>query len=172
MEGEMHTIRASADRLRHEIERRRVRSPVAGRVVEVASLPPGSFVKQGDRLGAIVPPGEVKIVAHFDPAKSLGRIHKGQPARLRLDGFPWSQYGTLDATVTRVAGEIRQGRVRAELTPIVDAATRIPLQHGLPGVVEIEVERISPAWSVLRIAGRRFASQTPDQGTPTGEVER
>ncbi len=172
MEGEMHTIRASVDRLEHESERWRVRSPVAGRVVEVAPLPTGSLVRQGDRLGAIVPPGEVKIVAHFDPGKSLGRIHKGQPARLRLDGFPWSQYGTLDATVTRVAGEIRRGWVRAELTPIVDAQTRIPLQHGLPGVVEIEVERISPAWSVLRIAGRRFASQTPGQGTATGEVQR
>ena len=69
----------------------------------------------------------------------------GQRARLRLDGFPWTQYGHVDATVTRVASETREQRVRVELTVRRRRPTpRSRSQHGMPGVVEIEVERVAP----------------------------
>jgi membrane fusion protein (multidrug efflux system) len=32
----------------------------------------------------------------------------------------------------------------------------VPMQHGLPGTIEVEVERISPAALVLRAVGRRM----------------
>jgi membrane fusion protein (multidrug efflux system) len=35
-------------------------------------------------------------------------------------------------------------------------ASDIPLQHALPGTVEIQVEKISPASLILRAAGRRI----------------
>ena len=38
----------------------------------------------------------------------------------------------------------------------------VPLQHGLPGTLEVEVERISPAALVLRVAGRSLARPKPD----------
>ena len=158
LEGAITTAGAVIDRLAYEIGRRRVRSPVAGRVAEAVTLPPGSLVHEGDLLGAIVPPGEVKIVAQFKPGEALGRIGPDQPARLRLDGFPWSQYGSIAATVTRVAGELRHGRVQVELAPAPNPPAAIPLQHGLPGVVEVEVERVSPATLILRIAGQRSAA--------------
>jgi membrane fusion protein (multidrug efflux system) len=53
-----------------------------------------------------------------------------------------------------VAGEVQDGTVRVELAVGPDAARRIPLQHGLPGSVEVWVERLSPAALLLRQAGR------------------
>jgi hypothetical protein len=38
----------------------------------------------------------------------------------------------------------------------LDAAPPIPLQHGLPGIVEVEVDHVSPATLVLCTAGRLF----------------
>jgi hypothetical protein len=38
----------------------------------------------------------------------------------------------------------------------LDAALPIPLQHGLPGTVEVEVDHVSPATLVLRTAGPLF----------------
>jgi len=87
----------------------------------------------------------------------LGRIRPGQHARLRLEGFPWAQYGSVSATITNVASEIRDGTIRVEMALDSNPGSRIPLQHGLPGSVEVEIETLSPANLVLRTAGSLLA---------------
>jgi membrane fusion protein (multidrug efflux system) len=157
LEGQKATTAATIERLQNEIERRRIRAPVTGRIGEVADLRAGAVVDEAQRLGAIVPPGGLRVVAEFLPPAALGRIRPGQRARLRLEGFPWAQYGSLPATVSSVGSEIRDARIRVELAVHPDPASPIPMQHGLPGAVEVEVERVSPAALVLRIAGRLVA---------------
>lgn len=149
---------ATIDRLRYEIERRVVLAPIAGRLGEVEILRAGSVVSQGDKLCSIVPSGEVKVIAEFPPASAIGRIRPGQPARLRLQGFPWTQYGSIGATVQSVGSEVRDGRVRVELALNPNTNTAIPIQHGLPGSVEVQVEQVSPATLALRAAGRLVTS--------------
>jgi multidrug resistance efflux pump len=148
----------------YEITTRSVRSPVAGRLGEVANVQVGTVIREGDKIGAVVPPGTLKVIAAFLPATALGRIRPGQPARLRLEGFPWTQYGVVKARVTRVASELRNERMRVDLTVDADTASLIPFQHGLPGTVEVEVDRVSPATLVLRTAGLLFATpgSTPE----------
>jgi multidrug resistance efflux pump len=153
LDAQIPAIEVSIARLAHQIERRRVRAPVSGRLGEAAVLRPGGMVREGDRLAAIVPASKLAMIAQFAPSSALGRIRPGQPARLRLDGFPWAQYGTVTARVSRVAGEVRDGSVRVELA-VDRSSPSIPLQHGLPGTVEVEVERATPASLVLRNAGR------------------
>jgi multidrug resistance efflux pump len=155
--GDMTTAAAAVERLAHEIARRRVRAPMAGRLGGVAELRIGSVVREGDRLAAVVPRGDLQVVADFPPPSALGRVRPGQPARLRLEGFPWTQYRSLGATVRRVASEVRDGRVRVELGVDPDGASPIPLQHGLPGTVEVQVERVAPMTLVLRTAGKLLA---------------
>jgi len=156
IDGDIATVAVTLERLGHEIEQRRLRAPVAGRLGEAATLHSGAVLQAGDTLGAILPPSALKVVAYFLPSVALGRLHHGQPARLRLAGFPWTQYGSLAATVTSVAHEVRDGQIRVELHLAPDAASQVPLQHGLPGTVEVEVERITPAALVLRVAGQRL----------------
>ena len=156
-EGQISVSRATRGRLEYEIERRYIRAPVAGRLGEVATLQVGTWVREGARLGAVVPPGTLKVMADFLPSAAIGRIQAGQPARLRLEAFPWTQYGAVSATVASVASEVRDGRVRVELTVRPNPASLIPLQHGLPGTVEVEVDRVSPAILVLRTAGQLLA---------------
>jgi membrane fusion protein (multidrug efflux system) len=170
IEGDIATATATLERLGHEIEQRRIRAPVAGRLGEVATLHSGAVLRAGDTLGAILPPSALKVVAYFLPPVALGRLHPGQPARLRLAGFPWTQYGSLAATVTSVAHEVRDGQIRVELHLTPDAASPIPLQHGLPGTVEVEVERLTPAALVLRVVGQRLgvSARAVDAGNSRG----
>jgi len=153
METQIPALEVSIARLTHEIDLRRVRAPISGRMGEAAVLRPGAVVREGERLAAIVPASKLAMIAQFAPSSALGRIRAGQPARLRLDGFPWAQYGTVTATVSCVAGEVRDGSVRVELA-VDRAAPGIPLQHGLPGAVEVEVERATPTALIRRNAGR------------------
>ena len=155
IEGQLRGSRAAAMRLNAEADRYVVRAPASGRLGEIAVLRLGSFVRAGDRLGVVVPAGNLIAVAQFSPSAAIGRIRPGQTARLRLDGFPWTQYGTLEATVLRAANEIRDGAVRVELAIHPDSNTRIAVEHGLPGSAEVAVEQITPLSLLLRTAGVR-----------------
>ena|SRR5215469_1855504 len=158
MQGQQATVSAEIERLEGEVGRRNIKAPVDGTLGDVSNLRVGSVVREGDRLAVVVPRGSLRIVANFLPPDALGRIKPGQPARLRLEGFPWAQYGSVNATVSSVANEIRDRRIRVELAVESNANSRIPMQHGLPGTIEVEVERISPAALVLRIASRALTS--------------
>ena len=94
----------------------------------------------------------------------MGRIQAGQRARLRLDGFAWTEYGQVSATVSRVASEPRSGRVRVELAVNPESAPLIPSQHGLPGKVEIEIERVSPAELAMRGVGKMLSQKIETRG--------
>lgn len=163
MRASLATGEATVARLEHDGTMRRITAPVSGTLAEVATVHAGAFLNEGDTVATIVPPGAIRVVASFPPAEALGRVEVGQTARLRLDGFPFTQYGRLDAVVSSVARELRDGRVRVELT-LTNTPTTVPLQHGLPGIVEVEVEQVSPATLVLRAAGRRLAPTAAASG--------
>jgi len=165
-EGDIATTQATIARLKQEIERHIVRAPVSGTLGDVAQLGAGAYVAEGQKLATIVPRGGLIIVGEFAPAAVLGRIHAGQPARLRLDAFPWAQFGTIEATVSRVGTEIKDNLVRVEFAPTAASAPRIAMQHGLPGTVEVSIEKTSPAILVLRTAGQLAAGpMQPLSGT-------
>jgi multidrug resistance efflux pump len=151
--GELQTAEAERQRLAYEMERKVVRAPISGRLAECLTLAPGAHLTEGDKLGVILPSDQVHAVAEFDPASAFGKLHPGQPATLRLQGFPWAQFGVVPARVSNVASEIRDGKVRVELALASRIPSGVPLQHGLPGTVEIETERISPFALLLRTAG-------------------
>jgi multidrug resistance efflux pump len=170
--GQQTATTSTVARREREAELRRVRAPVAGRLGEVNPVQVGAIVREGELLASIVPDGLVRAVADF-AAPALGRLHPRQRARLRLDGFPWTQYGYVDAVVTRVASETREQRVRVELTVQRQSNSQIPLRHGMPGTVEVEVERVAPLALLVRSLGHTL-SGTPvtggtaraDPGTP------
>jgi membrane fusion protein (multidrug efflux system) len=150
------------DRLDYQIEKKQVRAAAAGRLVDVVELAAGDYVAQGQRLGTILAKGQshVRVRARF-PKETVGIIRSGQRARLKLDGYPWSIYGTVPAQVSSVGtepgivatAEAIPGTVRVELEIEPPADPRIVLQHGLTGTAEIEVGRVSPVALLMRAIG-------------------
>ncbi len=165
LEGQVRIGEASIRRLETDIAKRVVRAPIAGRLGEVTDLPVGIVVTAGQRLAAIVPSGELKIVAHFMAHEALGRLEPGQKARLRLDAFPWTQYGSVVGKVARVSSEPFNGMVRTEIHIDKTSSKLIPYQHGLVGTVEVAVEQVSPAVLLLRSAGKLVGR--PDKSSAT-----
>jgi len=152
--------------LKQRIALHTVRAPIRGRVAHATPLKPGAVVAAGARLCTVVPAGAVRIVGFFPAATSAGRLHQGQPARLRLSAFPWTKYGVVHATVERVGQEPREGLLRVELSLSPGQNTAIPIQHGLSGLVEVEVEKVSPLALVLDAAGRYMMGR--EAADPTG----
>jgi membrane fusion protein (multidrug efflux system) len=158
LDGDLAAARAEVERLSYEVEQMTIRAPVAGTLGDVSPLQPGAVVSAGDVIATVVPAGELQIVAAFPP-DAIGRIAPGQRAHLRLDSFPWTQYGTVAARVTRVGNELREGAIRVELAP--SASPRFVLRHGMTGTVDVEIERVTPGAMLLRAAGERSADAEP-----------
>jgi membrane fusion protein (multidrug efflux system) len=166
IEGQIATANVTSKRLAYDIEKRAIKAPASGRIGEAIDLSAGAVISAGDKIGVIIPRGDLKAVAYFRPSLAVGRIQPGQTARLRLEGFPWTEYGVINATVATVASEPRDGQIRIELALHRDPDSAIPFQHGLPASVEIEVTRLSPASLLLRAAGERIRSSQSSGSVP------
>src|SRR5262249_22883002 len=163
-EGEIKMREEIIERLKHGIELRMVRAPASGKLGETANLQPGQFVREGDKLGAVVPDGKLRAVAEFAPSAAMGRVQAGQRARLRLDGFAGTWAGRVSATGSRVARGPCSGRVRVDRAVNPESAPLIPSQHGLPGKVEIEIERVSPAELAMQSVGKMLSQKIETRG--------
>jgi multidrug resistance efflux pump len=152
LDGIRETVQASISVLEAEIEQRTIRAPVNGTVGELGEQTAGSFINVGDTIAVIVPESPLKAITYLPAGEAIGRVVVGQHAELRLDSFPWAQFGTVDATVAKVAGEATAGLLRVEME--VHPHPRIPLQHGLVGTAEVNVEQVAPAVLVLRSVGK------------------
>lgn len=148
-----------------EIARRTLRAPIDGIVADIGQLSKGVIVGPNLVLATIVPPAKMRWVATFAPREAVGRIKPGQRARLRLDAFPWTAYGSLDAAVVSVGSEPRAQRVRVELD-LVGQNPNIALAHGMTGIADIEVERLSPLRLLLRLAGQSVQGEPASRATP------
>jgi multidrug resistance efflux pump len=154
LEAERDSLQANAVRLGYEIDRRRIRAPADGRIGEALNLQVGAVVPEGARLGSIVPAGRLLLVAQYPAQAAFGRIRAGQSATFRLAGFPWAEFGTVSATVVHVAQEVRDGKVRIELALASSSNFHGTLAHGMPGTLEVAVDRVSPLGLTLRTAGQ------------------
>jgi multidrug resistance efflux pump len=154
LDGQLRSAQAVADGLRHAISLRVIRAPVAGKIGQVADTHAGEFVNPGDRLASIVPAGPIRAVAQFSPASAVGRLRRGQSGHLRLDGFPWTQYGSLPVVIEEIADEPSAQLIRVTLRVTPPPDSRLPIRHGVPGAAIIEVERATPGTLVMRAAGQ------------------
>ncbi|MBC2669666.1 HlyD family secretion protein [Novosphingobium piscinae] len=155
--SEWNAASAMVEQLRRELDARRIRAPVDGVIGDVSALRLGDVLGAGTRLATIVPGGALRIVAEFNAARGLGRLTEGQPARLRLTGFAWTEFGDFPARVERVGAEPNGDLLRVELRLPPAGLGELPLRHGMEGQVDVLVETVSPAALVLRTLGQALA---------------
>ena len=154
LEAQRDTLQAESARLNYEIERRHIRAPVDGLIGEVISLRVGAVVADGDRLGSIVPAGRLLVVAHYPAQAAFGRIRAGQAANCVWMAFRGPSSVRCPPRVAEVGREVRDGKVRVELALLPRSSFRGSLEHGMPGTLEVAVERLSPLNLTLRTAGQ------------------
>jgi multidrug resistance efflux pump len=148
-------------RLEVESERHTVRASIDGQLGQVRAPQVGSVVTAGQTVAVVTPQTGLELVADFAPSQVIGRVQSGQQARMRVSGFPWTQYGMLDAKVSAVSSEVSDGRIRVLLVLDETTGSAIPRRHGLIGEVEIELEEVSPAVLIARAAGQLFERSEP-----------
>ena len=63
---------------------------------------PGQTVHPGEEIAQIAPSNAKLVLQASIPAKSIGKLQKGQTAQMRVSACPYTDYGTLKGTVTAI----------------------------------------------------------------------
>jgi len=124
-------------------------APLAGELAEALTLNQNEWITAGTTLATLLPAGDLRFIAYFDPADVYGHVDEGQMAEIQLAGFPWQQYGSLIGRVIQVDRARRAGQVRVVLQ-LVEPLPPVPLQHGMPGLASIRTEQATPVQLLLR----------------------
>jgi hemolysin D len=78
-------------------------SPIDGTVQGSTLTTVGQIVSSGEELMRIVPSGATLEIECYLPNKDIGFVKEGQQAIVKVESFPFTRYGTIEAKVTRVA---------------------------------------------------------------------
>jgi len=80
-------------------------SPIDGVVYGLSVTTIGQVVASGDQLMRLVPEGESPEVEAYLANQDIGFVKSAQSAVVKIESFPFTRYGVLSATVTRVSSD-------------------------------------------------------------------
>ncbi len=104
-------------------------APVSGTVQQLATHTAGGVVTEAQTLMVIVPDGAHVTAEVTMENKDVGFVNAGQSAEIKLETFPFTRYGTVSATVSRVSADAVNDEKRGALFPAMLTlnATRIDI---------------------------------------------
>ena len=125
-------------------------APVAGTVKGLVANTVGGVVEPAKVLMELVPLGEVLEVEAFVGNQDIGYVKAGQSAEVKINTFPFTKYGVIDAKVANVAedatvdeklGLIYRTRLVLEKNTIMVSGKEAPLLPGMAVSAEIATDQ-------------------------------
>ncbi|MBB4640565.1 HlyD family type I secretion periplasmic adaptor subunit [Rhizorhapis suberifaciens] len=138
----------AAEELRKSKRRRQfqeLRAPVSGTVQQLAVTTIGGVVQPAQPLMVIVPDGsDVEVEVHI-LNKDIGFVREGQTVRVKLEAYPFTDYGLIEGTVETISRDAidqsQQGALRDEKNR--------PVQPGLVYAARIRLHQ-----RTIKVAGK------------------
>lgn len=146
-------FRAEIQRLKGEIDAWKqaylLIAPVAGEVALTKAWSEQQQVAEGTEVMAIVPKesaGHI-IAKAVLPNNSIGKVREKMPVHIRLDGFPYQEFGVLNGRVERIATVPSEQGFELQISLPMDLKTSygktIPFRQEIQGTARIVTEKRS-----------------------------
>lgn len=133
----------------HKSERRRafqeLRAPVSGTVQQLAVTTIGGVVQPAQPIMVIVPDGSDVEVEAMILNKDIGFVREGQKVRVKLEAFPFTDYGLIEGVVETIS---RDAIEQNQQTALRDEKNR-PVQPGLVYAARIRLNQ-----RTIKVAGK------------------
>jgi len=122
-------------------------APVDGTVQQLVVHTVGGVVSPAQPLMQIVPKQTSVEMEAFIENRDVGFVKEGQTARVKIDTFEYTKYGTLEATVGHVSRDAIQDEKRGPIYAVKLVLSRpvlqvegeaVPITPGMSGSVEIK----------------------------------
>ena len=146
--NEEAVVAQNIKKLRNQLDRTKIVSPVDGIISDLRFKAPGSVVGPGAIVVSVVPDQSQKHVEVRVPAADIGFVKLGQSVDVKLQPFDSTVYGTVPGKLVSIAANTvqdaddRRYYYKARITldrQYVDATgKRFPIQVGMPLVADIK----------------------------------
>jgi hemolysin D len=80
-----------------------LRAPLSGTIQASSVTTVGQVLTSGEEIMRIVPEDAALEIECYLPNQDIGFVKEGQDAVVKIESFPFTRYGTINARVTRVA---------------------------------------------------------------------
>lgn len=146
-------IEALEQRLARAQQRNRLRrltAPVAGEVQQLVVSTIGGVVKEAQGLMIIVPDSQSLEVEASIQNKDIGFVREGQEAAVKLEAFPYTEYGSIPGRVTSVSRDAVQDkegnltflcRVKLDQDYILVNDQKVNLGPGMRATAEVAIRK-------------------------------
>jgi len=131
-------------------DQQRIVAPVDGKVQQLNVHTVGGVVTPAQPLLIIVP-GDFKLEVEAKVQnKDIGFVHQGQAVEIKLEAFPFTEYGIIDGTLRHVSGTAIQtedgdlfymARVDMAQTHIMVNGKKVNLSPGMRATVEVKIRK-------------------------------
>ncbi|EGQ9299458.1 HlyD family type I secretion periplasmic adaptor subunit [Vibrio vulnificus] len=127
-----------------------IRSPVDGTVQQLSVYTLGAVLQPAQNLMIIVPENSVQLAEVQILNKDVGFIYPGQSVTVKVDAFPYTRYGTIDAELLSVSrdsttdeqlGLVFPAQVQLKKNNIVIDGQTVELTPGMSVVAEIKTDK-------------------------------
>lgn len=104
------TLTAKLERLEVDRTLHTVRSPIAGKVLEVKARREGTVLSKGHPIVELTRAGEILVVEAEVEPKDAKALRIGLPVSFKLDALPFQRYGDIDGKIVRVDEDATKSR--------------------------------------------------------------
>jgi HlyD family secretion protein len=126
-----------------------IKAPLDGVIFDMSRKAPGTVVAAKDKLFDIIP-GEELVAEVFLTNKDIGFIHEGLPAVVRLDTFPFREFGEIKGTLSYLAADALPpneeykyphfpAKIKLNRQYLTHNGEKLPLKSGMATAVNIQV---------------------------------
>jgi hemolysin D len=126
----------------------RITAPVDGIITQLAVNTVGGVIQAAQPLMTIVPQGSELIIEANIQNKDIGFVRKGQAVHVKLEAYPFTQYGLIDGTLDQIS---------ADAVPLNSDAneknTGKNNQAGLTYITKIKLNPLSAQAFIAKICG-------------------
>ena len=115
----LNNIRQSAHNIENSLrnwqQQYLITAPCDGQLVYLQNLSENQYAKSGDTLFAVQPRQEGFVAAVDIPVAGIGKARVGQKVILKLDDYPFQEFGTLEGQVVGMAPSLHRRTCRMEV---------------------------------------------------------
>ncbi|NJL51944.1 MAG: HlyD family efflux transporter periplasmic adaptor subunit [Hydrococcus sp. SU_1_0] len=143
--AETKNLLASA---KNQLEKRLLRSPVAGTVLAFNVVNTGKVVQSGETVAEIAPDNAPLVLSAVLPDRDAGFIEKGMTAQVKFDAYSYQDYGAIPGKVVNISantktdeslGEVYRVQIELDRNYVSQDSKKILFKPGQTGSADIVI---------------------------------
>ncbi|MDJ0599951.1 MAG: HlyD family efflux transporter periplasmic adaptor subunit [Crocosphaera sp.] len=127
-----------------------LKAPISGTILSLDLKNTGEVIEAGQTVAEIAPDHVPLVVSAVLPDEEAGFVNVGMPAQVKLDAYPYQDYGVITGKVTEISadaesdeklGEIYRVEIELERDHILKNQEMIPFKPGQTVTADIIIRR-------------------------------